>query len=336
MDALLALPLRLWLLALSCVAAFALLWWLTLGRRRFQRRRALRRRLCELGGGTGPARAPAIPALPNVADPYQGRWLVMGNAAANLQGLLEAGGAMPLTDADPEALWQIWTGPGLTLVALNPSVVDDAHDTAMRSAWLRGLMGLAEHCPALPLNGIVICVDARTLGQPAATALGGLATEAAALLQLRLPVQLVVTGLEHWPGHADICAGLPPAALDQVLGHRLPPQQTADASGGERLDALFAPLSQRLQALAMSMLRLHAEPASRLGVHRWLAQSIALQPGLHRLADQLFGHGGGTHWRGLYLTAAASQTGPAAFAADLFRRFLPEDQPLARSGRSSP
>ncbi len=336
MDTLLALPLRLWLLALSCAAAFALLWWLTLGRRRIRRRHALRERLSQLGGGPESIPTAAIPALPNVADPYQGRWLLMGDAAANVRGLLEAGDAMLLTDAGPDALWQIWTRPGLTLVALNPSVVDDAQSTAMRSLWLRGLMALAEHCPSLPLNGIVVCADAGTLAQSTSTTLGLLAAEAAELLQLQLPVQVVVTGLERWPGHAEVCAGLPPAALGQVLGHRLPARNGTGGGAGERLDALFPPLSQRLQALGLSLLRMHAEPASRLGVHRWVAQAIALQPGLHRLADQLFGHGGGTQWRGLYLTAAASQTGPAAFATDLFRRFLPEDQPLARSGRSSP
>jgi hypothetical protein len=336
MDALLALPLRLWLLTLLCAASFALLWWLTLGQRRIRRRHALRQRLSELGDGPVPIPTAAIPALPSVADPFQGRWLLMGDAAANLQGLLEAGDAMLLTDAGPDALWQIWTRPGLTLVALNPSVVDDAQSTAMRSLWLRGLMVLEEHCPALPLNGIVVCVDAETLAQSTSTALGLLAAEAAELLQLQLPVQVVVTGLERWPGHADVCAGLPPAALEQVLGHRLPPRDATGGSAGERLDALFAPLSQRLQALGMALLRAHAEPASRLGVHRWVAQSIALQPGLHRLANRLFGQAPGTQWRGLYLTAAASQTGRAAFATDLFRRFLQEDQPLARSGRTDP
>ena len=336
MDALPALPLRLWWLTLLCAAAFALLWWLTLGRRRIRRRRALRQRLAELGNGPAPIPTAAIPALPNVADPFQGRWLLMGDTAANLRGLLEAGDATLLTDAGADALWQVWTRPGLTLVALNPSVVEDAQGTAMRSLWLRGLMALAQHCPALPLNGVVVCVDAGTLAHSTSTALGLLTAEAAELLQLQLPVQVVVTGLERWPGHAEVCAGLPPAALEQVLGHRLPPENATAGSAGEQLDALFAPLSQRLQALGMSLLRTHTEPASRLGVHRWVAQAISLEPGLHRLVAQLFRQGGSTAWRGLYLTAAASQTAPAAFAADLFRRFLPEDQPLARSGRTGP
>ena len=334
MDALLAVPLRLWLLVVLCATGFALLWWSTLGRGRWQRRRALRQRLSRLGSGTGPIRPNALPALPNVADPHHGRWLLMGNAAAGMRGLLEGGDAVPLSSAGADALWQIWTRPGLTLVALNPAVIEDVHSTTMRGLWLRGLMALAEHRPSLPLNGIVVCVDAETLAQSSAAALSLLATEAAELLRLELPVQVVVTGLEHWPGHAEVCAALPTAALAQVIGHRLAPQDTTDSSAAERLDALFAPLSQRLQALGMSLLRVHSEPAAQWGVHRWVAQSIALQPGLRRLAEQMFGDLSGLQWRGLYLTAAASPAGPAAFTTDLFRRFLPEDQPLARGRRA--
>lgn len=331
MDILLAVPLRLWLLTAVCGAAFALLWWAALGHRRWQRRRALRQRL----GGAGPDAAAAPPALPNLADPHQGRWLLIGDAAANLTGLLEAGGAVPLTDADPEAIWRIWTRPGLTLVALNPAVVDAARREAMRGRWLRGLMALAAHRPALPLNGIVVCVDATSLAASTGAALGALSAEAAELLQLRLPVQLVLTGLEHWPGHAVLCAALPPEVRAQALGHRLSVQDAPADDAGARLDALFAPLSQRLQALGMSLLRAHPEPASRLAIHRWVTQSAALQPGLHRLAGQLFGQSGGsTPWRGLYLTATASPAGPPAFATDLFQRFLPEDQPLARGQRA--
>jgi len=52
------------------------------------------------------------------------------------------------------------------------------------------------------------------------------------------------------------------------------------------------------------------------------------------MAQRLFGNGHGPHsprWRGLYLTAAPHDGRDGAFVLDLFERFLPADQPLARS-----
>jgi hypothetical protein len=59
---------------------------------------------------------------------------------------------------------------------------------------------------------------------------------------------------------------------------------------------------------------------------------------LRTLAEGLFDNGPGrtlapARWRGLYLAAAPEDSGDDAFVADLFRRFLPSDQPLARAWR---
>ena len=330
MSTVTAIPLRLWLLPFASAVAFALLWWWALGRHRWHRRRTLRQRLAALGRGDTARPPDASASLPDTGDRQHRRWLVMGETQAACTGLLEAGGAVPMPDADTAAVWQVWTRPGMTFLALNPAVVQRQQDAAQRRAWLRGLTALVERHPARPLDGVVVCVDAAALAGGAGAALGRLSAEAAELLQLQLPVHLVVVGLERWPGHAELCAALPQDVLTQVIGHRRGAQDSANGTPGQQLDAMFVPLSRRLESLGMALLREHADAPTRLAIHRWVSQVLALQPGLHTLAAQLFAPQSGASWRGLYLTASASPHHPAAFTADLFQRFLPQDRPTAR------
>ena len=353
-----ALPAPFWLLTLSCAAGFALLWWWTLGHRRWQRRRLLQRRLAEVGNGGGgaadsrPAAHPLTSTVPGTSSVLHPRLLFVGDAAADVAGLLRAGGALP-QQATPSAPWQAWTQPAMTAIALAPGVAEnaanaasatnaadaagaedaeDAADSRARRLWLQGLLALAEQRPALPLNGVVVCVAAEALPQ-APRRLAALVQEAAQLLQVQMPVYVVVTGLERLRGYAQVCAGLPPEVLAQALGHCFIEPDTSGGSAAPRLDALFAPLAARLQALGMALVRDQPDPAARLAIVHWVEQVVALQAGLGTLVDQLFVPPAGTQWRGLYLTAAASPAGPGAFATDLFQRFLPGDQSLARPAR---
>ncbi|MGJ7495238.1 type VI secretion system protein [Variovorax sp. RT4R15] len=332
-----SLPAQFWLLPLGCAIGFALLWWWTLGHRRWQRRQLLHRRLAELGRGAAdspPAAQPPASIGPGTSDVLHPRFLFVGDTAANVAGLLQAGGAPPpkKTASTP---WQAWTQPAMTAIAIGPDIAEDAADAAdsrVRSRWLQGLLTLAEQRPALPLNGVVVCVAAQALPQ-APRGLAALAQEAAHLLQLQLPVYVVVTGLERFQGYAEVCAGLPPEVLAQALGHRFIEPDAGSGGSARRLDALFEPLAARLQALGMALVRDQPDPAARLAILHWVDQVVALQAGLGALVDQLFAPGAGAVWRGLYLTAAASQASPGAFATDLFQRFLPEDQSLARPAR---
>ncbi|MEP6721606.1 MAG: type VI secretion system protein [Variovorax sp.] len=329
-----SLPVQFWLLALGCAVGFALLWWWTLGHRRWQRRRLLQRRLAELGRGAAdspPTAQPLASTARGTSDVLHPRLLFVGDAAANVAGLLQAGGALPQKET-ASAPWQAWTQSAMTAIALGPGIAEDAEDSRARSLWLQGLLTLAEQRPALPLNGVVVCVAAQALTQ-APRGLAPLVQEAAQLLQLQLPVYVVITGLERFEGYAEVCAGLQPEVLAQALGHRLVEPDAGSGSAARRLDALFTPLSARLEALGMALVRDRPDPAARLAILRWVEQVVALQAGLAAVVDQLFVPGGSARWRGLYLTAAASETGQGAFAEDLFLRFLPDDQSLARPAR---
>ena len=91
-------------------------------------------------------------------------------------------------------------------------------------------------------------------------------------------------------------------------------------------------------ALRMALLREQPGARGRLAIHEFIEAMRALQPALRQVAEALFeSHGRGSRgprWRGLYVTAAASGAAGGAFVTDLFERFLPADQPLARPGRA--
>jgi len=208
-----------------------------------------------------------------------------------------------------------------------------------RVLWYEALQQLVERRERQPLNGIVVCVGASTLAGAApeidetATQLRRLIAEASEALRLRLPVYLVVNGLEQLRGHDAVVSVLAPDVLAQALGYRLPYNEAIGAIG-PRLDQVFTVICDRLQALRMSLARTQPQPLERLAAHRFVEDVIALRPGLRRLTERLFDAVGDAdsaslRWRGLYLVASADGSAPGAFVADLFQRFLPADQPLA-------
>jgi type VI secretion system protein ImpL len=328
-------PPQFWVLTSACATAFVILWWWTLGRRRAQRLRALRTLLAKSEIDDADSALAALPPALSEADMADGSkpWLMfIGDGAANVPGLLAI-------EAQPWMFWQALARPAMAAIALSPAAVSNGVvGQRARGLWLRALMALAEQRPALPLNGIVVCVEARALLQsppsiePLAGRLRRVLGELTGLLELQLPVYLVVTGLERLAGHGAVCGALDPSLLAQALGHRLSPPGGAGDAADDSADALFAALADRLRALGANLLREQTEPAARLASHQWIEQLLAMQPMLRGLAAQLFEPASNSfYWRGLYFTAAASPGGEGAFTHDLLERFLPADQPLARA-----
>jgi len=362
MNALHPLPTYYWPLLALCLLGLLAFWWFMLGSRYVARRRLLRRRIEVLGPpSTAPEQAALAalrqaivqarelllrsPAQRAVRNPlYDQPWLLfIGDESAELPGLLAAArrASPPLLQLEPDAggdvFWRWHFLRSMIAIETSPAAVREPASRHERSLWYQALLALANQRERLPLNGIVVCVSAASLlGDAQALASDAVrlrqrVDEAAEHLRLHLPVYLVVTGLERLGGYDVFRSALPPEALAQALGHRLP----ADPAGA-RLDDLFGPMKLRLHALRMGLLRSQPEPARRLAIHGFVEQLRALQPGLRTLAAQMFDNGLGrtlapARWRGLYLTAAPSVSEDDAFVADLFQRFLPSDQPLARA-----
>ncbi|MGO4394576.1 type VI secretion system protein [Variovorax sp. M-6] len=357
MNAASLLPPYFWSLLALCLLAFLALWWLVLARGRAARRRRLRKRIEALdaeasapapldligmqqamaSGRRAAQHAPAPHALRHslYAIPW---FMFIGDAPAQVSGLLSGAGAAPPAPDIDDSFWRWHFLHSTTAIQIGPVALGDPGDRRECGRWYRALLELAERRERLPLNGIVVCVaaatllgDARTV-EPLAARMRQRVDEVAELLRLQLPVYLVVTGLEQLEGYAAVRAALPQEALGRVLGHRLPEDGAAGVEAGARLDGIFGELSLHLHALRMALLRDGEQPARRQAAHAFVERLRALQPGLRLMAQRLFGapHGlRAPRWRGLYLTAAPSQAVGGAFIADLFEHFLPTDQPLA-------
>ena len=364
MNLLNTLPASFWQVITACGVGFACLWWFILGAPRAARRRALRVRIAALGPAESSSelaelqrlhetiararqtlqRTPAVAGRGEVL--YRIPWfLFIGDTAADVPGLLAAAHSVsPLPapetqDTAGKAFWRWWFLDAITAIETSPATVCDIGSRRARSLWYQALMELTEQRDRLPLNGMVLCIGtAGLLGapgdiEPGAARLRRLVDEATEQLQIRLPVYLIVTGLEQLAGYETVRAALPPEVLAQALGHRLPLQgKPADEAQDDRLGALFRPIQLRLHGLRMALLCNETTPAGRLAIHTFFDQVNALQPGLQRVVNRMFEERHGRRpprWRGLYLTAVQPETG-GAFVSDLFGRFLPSDQPLAR------
>lgn len=356
------LPTLFWPLLGLCLLAFLSLWWIVLGSGRSARRRMLRLRIAALGQEKeAPSKpgeleqslanarralqqSPAPPALRNPL--YAIPWFVfIGDASANVAGLLDAASdaqtSPPAPHAgDGDAFWHWRSLPSMIAIETTPAALGDPADPHERSLWYRALLELAERRERLPLNGVVVCVGVSCLlgeasaREAAAARVRTLIHEATEHLRLVLPVYLFVTGLEQLRGYDIVRAALPDEVTAQALGHRLANETAPRIEAGVELDLLFDEITQRLHALRMALLRGAQDPVQRQAIHGFVEEVRSLQPGLRTMADRIFGNGHGPHsprWRGLYLTAVPHDGRGGAFVQDLFARFLPADQPLARS-----
>jgi type VI protein secretion system component VasK len=373
MNALLSPTHRFWLLLALCLLGFGLLSAVVRDAGRGARRRGLQKRIAALGAPSTGADETAIDALrdgmaqaqqalrrsPRLKAVVPAPWLLcFGDAAANLAGLFATAHAERVPPPEPAsrggsepfgaAWWHWWLTGATVAIEIHPGALGDTAGTPpLRGLWLQSLLALAERRDRLPLNGLVVGVAAGELLHADAAELKSLAARARRLLdetsdtlRLQLPTYLVVTGLEQLTGYAALRGALPPEVLAQVLGHRLTDASPfIETPAGERLDTVFDPIAKHLHALRMALLREQPGAAGRLAIHEFVEAVRALQPGLRQFAQVLFeNHGKSSRaprWRGLYLTAAASDSTGGAFVSDLFEHFLPADQPLVRPGRPS-
>lgn len=273
-------------------------------------------------------------------------WLLfLGDSAGQVRNLLQAAARAPharaLQGDDAARPWHWWLYR--TVVAVEPGaqlIRDPGDPKAEDSPWQGALAVLARERRKLPLDGMVLCVEADRLleqvltGDSPARRLHDLADEAARRLQLQLPLYVVVTGLESLPGYAAFRSMLPGSALRKALGWRAgeAPQGRQSLS---RMDVQLNATFERLRAVATAALAAQRDPRARRDPFDFLWALYGLQDGLRVLLAQLLSgeavQARRLHWCGVYFTAGPRADAPGGdFVDDLFNRFLPGDWQLAR------
>ncbi|AMM25122.1 type VI secretion system protein [Variovorax sp. PAMC 28711] len=324
------LPASWWLVLTLSGLGFALLWWVVRERHRAARIRAMKHALAQCGRAESPAEQTALDrlhdaprAVPRRSAPVPTpRFLFLGDVPRMAR----------------TGFWH-WTAlPAMVAIAIDPQVVASPDAPPLRRAWHHALLALMQARRRVPLNGIVVCLDAQRLGpgnppvQPEATRLRRLIDEAVDHLGLRrLPIYLVVTGLERLEGYAVVRDALPADVRAQVLGERI----ALDSPALPR-DA-FAAITAGLHALRMTLLRAHPAARDRWAVHAFVEAVRVMGDALDTVATTLFAQSidgvDAQPWRGLYLTGTGAAGGD--FSDDLYARFLPADEALATSTRRS-
>lgn len=333
--------------AAGSLAALVLLWWLARGARRWARQRSLRQAIAERGGTTNPALEHVFAQARQALQPgtarlrpqalYDRPWMLfLGDSRSRMPDLLSSAGASSASFGDAAGTFWRWRLlPRMIAIETDPRLVEPAdYDTPARNkllcAWYEALLVLAERRGAQPLDAVALCVDAQSLmaGTQAAADLAARlrqrADEASHHLRLRLSTQILVTGLDRLPGYAAVCESLPAEALAQAVGFRVP------AGTLVIIDEMLAEMAQRLRSLRMALLRQQSSAQGRLAVHEFFSQWQALEAGLGAFLKRLFAPGNAAfrlRGRALYFVATpAGNTQKAAFAADLFARFLPVER----------
>lgn len=342
-----------WLALALCLAAWGLLWWTLLGAGRAARRRTLEARIrlwerthppplpVTLGALRSAARE-ARRALCRASDrhspPRRRPWVLFaGDPAADLPGLLAAAHpAGPLAPPDAgqgDIFWRWWLMDSVAAIEVCPPPLAPA--LPQDSLWLRALRELVRLRPRLPLDGVAVCVSTAALQADASVARPTLellcrrVQDTVHGLRVHLPVYVIVTGLQRLPGYATVRAALPPEALARTLGLRAGVRAPGPDSP-PALDLLFDPLMLRLQALRLGLLPQMREASARADVHAFVEAMQGLGPGLKRLSEQmaqLEDAPGLLAWQVLCFTASGPD---GAFVSELFGRWIPEDQGLAR------
>lgn len=260
---------------------------------------------------------------PHVHQPTPARLLFLGDAAAALPALLAAVAPQgPAQDARPgeDPFWRWWQLPRLIAIELCPP--PPAEEAPQDLLWLHALRTLARTQPERPLDGLVLCISAALLradpkvAEPVMRLLARRIRETAALLNQRLPVHVLLTGLQDLAGYATVRDALPEPLLTQALGWCAPPVPPLHP-WKEASDTW----QSSLNGLRLSLMARERTVRERHDIHRFFealtAQGVALNPLAQTLgldANVL------TPLQGIYLTAAAPQ---AAFVHDVFDRFLP-------------
>ena len=271
-------------------------------------------------------------------------YLFIGDAHSGARELLKAAKRyspflLPERSESPNQYWHWWTFRNMVAIELDERLVCEITDRVARDIWYQALQQLYAERSGMPINGIAVLVAAdRLLGDQDelcdyALTIRRLLDECREHLHVAAPMYMLITGCERLPGFEQFVKILPADVARQAVGHRFEKIERANASTWQEFPGIFSSLYRRLHAIRIAGIRAERDQATRKGIWDFVEAFARLEPGLGQVAKLLLADSPFQHtpqWRGLYFTSAA---GNGAFVEDLFTRFLPADQPLARRTR---
>lgn len=217
------------------------------------------------------------------------------------------------------------------------SAVTPTSEPLPPASW-RGLERLLaliiRHRPLRPLDGVILCVPAQTLsrGGNAAQVLGlhtrRIVWEWQLSIGFRLPVFVIVTGLETLAGYPAVMASMPREVAEKSLGVRLEAGFSPDQRR-EQLEQGLDRLRVALSRIRLGLLQNGGETLDRRAAFRLPVEFAALGRGLAPLAEALLDSGttdsDAAFLRAVYFVVTG---GSGAHLDDLGHALLPQDAGL--------
>lgn len=223
-----------------------------------------------------------------------------------------------------------------TLVAAAPAAALGRGMPPDAPDWraLERLMAIiVRHRPLRPLDGLLAFVpcDMASRDPAAAAAVGrqarAVADEWQRSVGFRLPVSLVLTGLEALAGHQALISALSRELAERAIGVRL--EAVLDpAARRARLEAGLAALETTMARLRLGLLLAGGEGIDRRGAFRLPVDFAAVGRGVRAAAEALLAPD--TALRPAFLRSVwfAATAGSGAHVDDLIHRLLPADAAL--------
>jgi type VI protein secretion system component VasK len=231
--------------------------------------------------------------------------------------------------------WRWWLFNKLVAIELDTRIFVETKADSGQRAWACSLQLLRKHRSRLAANGFLLVVsaldltpeakgDIRLFGQNARILVNDLSKR----LHLEIPVYLVVTECDKLPGFKSFLGGIPESVLKQAVGIRFSVSQGEMNSDRQKADV--EKYFSRLHAVMLGMLKEEKDFSKKKQLFKFFQNWQARKTALDDLAEILFESNPAQaplNWRGLYWVGGEEQP---AFLDDLFNRFLPVDQPLAK------
>lgn len=237
---------------------------------------------------------------------------------------------------EDQRIWNWWFFRSFVGIQFKTDKIGNPNDQDSWEIWKKSLSLLKKKRAKLPLNGIPILISANTLKQDQENIriigkqFRSMIDEAYKELETWFPVYIIITNCNQLNGYEDFFGSMPTGIEKQAVGHRIELQSINKKDIDSKVHQIYDPMVERFHAIRLDLLKMPRDTKERYGIFDFVENVKGLKPSLMTLCDALFTENPYQYdpfWRGLYFTSAKSEI---QLLDDIFAKFLPSDNPLAR------